>query len=288
MQGKGIKIALATQTPEVTKNVPVSLLLGEWQEKLEKARKLPIDGLELMPAMPEELDAGAIRRQLQERNLSIAAVGTGAVVLNTGLTLLSQDAQIAAKAREKLHRIIAFAGEVEAPLVTIGGFRGRGEKGQYDAYEKLAEILCQADEWAKEWNIRIVLEPLNRYESNIIQNAQQGIAFVRGLSCQRVGLLLDTFHMNLEERSMTEPFRQVMEAGLLWHVHVGDNNRLPVGGGAINFKAIVQTLREIGYEGYLSAELLTHPDGDIAAGYTARSLHALLETDSTNKEGSPI
>ncbi len=70
--------------------------------------------------------------------------------------------------------------------------------------------------------------------------------------------------MNIEEASRTEPFRAALAAGRLFHVHVGDNNRLPPGRGLIDFATIVDTLHGAGYHGYLSAELLAEPDGDTA------------------------
>jgi sugar phosphate isomerase/epimerase len=63
----------------------------------------------------------------------------------------------------------------------------------------------------------------------------------------------------------------------LWHVHLGDNNRLPPGCGLIDFRAIVATLREVGYSGYLSAELLARPDPDTAARHTLTYMRSLLE-----------
>ena len=83
-----------------------------------------------------------------------------------------------------------------------------------------------------------------------------------------LGLLLDTFHVNIEEASLYDCFRRVMAAGRLWHVHLGDSNRLAPGQGHIDFAGIVTTLREIDYQGYLSAELLPCPDPDAAAAAT--------------------
>jgi len=92
-----------------------------------------------------------------------------------------------------------------------------------------------------------------------------------------LGLLLDTFHVNIEEDSWTEPFRQVMEAGKLYHVHLGDNQRRYPGQGLIDFSAIVRVLRQSGYAGYLSAELLALPDPDTAAQGTLAYMRPLLE-----------
>jgi sugar phosphate isomerase/epimerase len=92
-----------------------------------------------------------------------------------------------------------------------------------------------------------------------------------------LGLLLDTFHVNIEEASWTEPFARVFAAGKLFHVHLGDNNRLPPGKGLIDFQAILQTLQSVGYQGFLSAELLALPDADSAAADTLTYMHRLLE-----------
>jgi sugar phosphate isomerase/epimerase len=80
-----------------------------------------------------------------------------------------------------------------------------------------------------------------------------------------VGLLLDTYHMNIEESSWTEPFKQVMQAGRHFHVHLRDNKHLPPGKGLIDFQAIVRTLSGTGYQDFLSAELLPKPNPNEAA-----------------------
>ena len=87
---------------------------------------------------------------------------------------------------------------------------------------------------------------------------------------------MDTYHINIEEASWTEPFRQVMAEDKLFHVHLGDNNRLPPGKGLIDFSAIVDTLAEINYTGYLSAELFPKPDPDTAARQTLEYMNTIL------------
>jgi sugar phosphate isomerase/epimerase len=122
------------------------------------------------------------------------------------------------------------------------------------------------------------LEPLNRYESDFINNVDEALAFLSVVDHPALGVVLDTFHMNIEERSWTDPFRRAMAAGKLWHVHVGDNNRLALGRGLIDFHAILLALGSAGYEGFLSAELLAWPDPDAAARQTLACLHALLQS----------
>jgi 5-keto-L-gluconate epimerase len=120
-----------------------------------------------------------------------------------------------------------------------------------------------------------VIEPLNRYETDFLYNASQALAFIQRIGHAHIGLLLDTYHMNIEESSWNVPFETASAAGKLWHVHLGDNNRLPPGNGMINFSAILATLINCGYEGFLSAELLARPDPDQAAIQTIQSIRSL-------------
>ena len=270
-----MKLSLAVQTPEVAPAVPVALLSGTFEEKLAKAARLGVEGVELMTAEPARLDAAAIRRSLADSGLGAAAIGSGAVAFATGLTLLHSDAGKAAAAERRLRELIGFAAAVSAPLVTIGSFRGRLASVGAGARERLIALLRAAGEEAACQGVRLALEPLNRYEADILHTAEEGLAFLAEVAHPAVGLLLDTYHVNIEERSWSEPFARLLAAGVLWHVHLGDNNRLPPGQGLIDFPAIMRALRAGGYEGYLSAELLGKPDPDTAAEQTVRYMRGI-------------
>ena len=275
-----MKLALTIQTPEVEPLIPVALLSGAFAEKLAKAARLGADGVELMTADPAALDSQAIRASLQQHGLEVAAVGSGAVPFATGLTLLHPDPAKADQAENRLYQLIDFAAAVGSPLVTVGSFRGRLAAVGTGGRERLVAILGQAAGYAAAHGVRLALEPLNRYEADLVNNAAEGLALVEEVGQPAFGLLLDTYHVNIEESSWTEPFRQVMAARRLWHVHLGDNNRWPPGYGLIDFPAIVATLRQIGYTGYLSAELLARPDPDTAARQTLAYMRPLLETEA--------
>ncbi len=270
-----MKISITVQTPEVSSPSPVSLLTGDFDEALTKAARLGVDGLELLPIDPVSLDADVIQRSLSRHDLEAAAVGT--VLLGfAGVTLLHTDEEIAAKARGRLHDVIGFAGAIGAPLVTIGGFRGRvtpvGEEGP----KQLARVLREAAAFAAAQSVRLAFEPINHFQTDFVTTTEAGLAFLQQVDHPAVGLLLDTCHMNIDERSWAEPIRMAMEAGRLWHVHVADNNRLAPGKGLINFSAIIACLREVGYEGYLSAEILAKPDPDTAARDAVTHVRRLL------------
>lgn len=264
-----MKLALATPTPEVEIHIPVALLSGTFSERLQKAARLGYDGVELMVVRPGQLDARAIHTQISESGLAVVAIASGAIYLVDKLTLLASDVEVSRQATVRLHALIDFAAALEAPLVTIGSFRGRlAWAGGQPARKRLIEILQMAAERGAERGVRLVLEPLNRYESDLLNNADEGLALIAEVGHSHLGLLLDTYHVNIEEASLTEPFRQGIAAGKLWHVHLGDSNRLPPGEGHLDFPSIIATLREMDYQGYLSAELLARPDPDTAAEAT--------------------
>ncbi len=271
-----MKLSLAIQTPEVPFQLPVALLSGTFEEKLRKAAALGADGVELMCYDPASLEAGTIRAGLAAHRLEAAAVASGALGFGK-ITLLHPDPPVRQAARARLADLIDFAARLGAPLVTVGGFRGRSSGDREAALAGLAEILGEAAEVAARRGVRLALEPLNRYENDLIHTATQGLALIQRLNHPAVGLLLDTFHVNIEEASWTEPFARAFAAGKLFHVHLGDNNRLPPGKGLIDFRAILQTLQSLGYQGYLSAELLALPDADAAAADTLACMRSLLE-----------
>lgn len=273
-----MRLALAVQTPDVTLPLPVALLSGTWEEKVDAAAKLGVDGLELMPAEPARLDPLGMRRDLAARGLVPVAIGSGAVAMQAGLYLLHSDPEVSRRALDRLHELIEFASAIGSPLVTIGSFRGRLAWVNGDGRSRLAHMLQQAAEWARLAGVRLALEPLNRYETDLIHSADEGLAFVAEVGQPALGLLLDTFHANIEESSWQGPVDRMMQAGKLWHIHLGDNNRLPPGRGMIDFRTLIVTLRTAGYSGALSAELLARPDPDSAARQTVEYIRPLLET----------
>ena len=273
-----MKLALTIQTPEVPLQVPIALLSGTLAEKLEKAARMGAAGVELITTQPASLDVSVLREQLQRNGLQAAALASGGMAFAARLTLLNADPSTAALARQRLDELIALAAALGAPVVTVGSFRGRAVTEDKPHWlDELAKILRRAGDLAAGAGVCIALEPLNRFEGDLINNVAEGLAFLKELDHPAVGLLVDTFHVNIEESSWTAPFRQASQAGKLFHVHLGDNNRLPPGQGLIDFPAILATLDEISYTGWLSAELLGKPDPDTAARQTIASITSLLK-----------
>jgi sugar phosphate isomerase/epimerase len=264
-----LRLALATHTPEVATPPPVALLTGSFAERLDKASRLGVDGLELMCARPAGLDAAALRGELAARGLQAAAIASGPVFMQDGLTLMAASADVAAQAAQRLDDLVDLAAALGAGIVTIGSFRGRAAWAPVPgARQRLAECLALAAQRAAARGVRLALEPLNRYETDLVRSAAEGLELIEEAGAPGLGLLLDTFHMNIEEADYAAALRLAHSAGKLFHVHLGDSNRLPPGRGHFDFAGLVKTLETLGYEGYLSAELLPLPDADVAAAQT--------------------
>ena len=272
-----LKLSLAVQTSEIESIVPVALLSGSFEERLRKAYELGYDGVELMAADPRKLDVKRVRKQVESAGLGVSAIGSGAVYMTDKLTMLAADPETGRRALDRLNELVRFAANLEAPFVTIGGFRGRAAWiKEVNARPRLTEMLVKSADRALKEGVRLVIEPLNRYESDIINNASEALALLNETGNDNLGIVLDTYHMNIEEPSFLSCIRQVMSRKKLWHIHIGDSNRLPPGGGHIAFSEIVNVLKETGYEGYLSAELLPVPDADSAARLTIEYMSKLI------------
>ena len=119
----------------------------------------------------------------------------------------------------------------------------------------------------------VLLEPLNRYESCYLNSVDDNLRVLEEVAHPNAGLLPDTFHMSIEERSIPDALRRAGDQ--VRHVHLGDNNRLLPGDGALDWPAIFQALRDIGYDGAVNLECSTSGDPAVTLPATAARLRAL-------------
>ena len=110
--------------------------------------------------------------------------------------------------------------------------------------------LRQCARAAAPHGVRLALEPLNRYETSLINSVREALDAIERVGEENLGLLPDTFHMNIEDRSIEQSLRQAGDRVI--HFHVADSNRWHPGGGHIDFAAILDVLGGIGYTGYVS------------------------------------
>ncbi len=115
---------------------------------------------------------------------------------------------------------------------------------------------------ARSCAIRLAIEPLNRFETSLFNTAEQTLELIRMVDRPDLGLLLDTFHMNIEERSQTAAIRAAGDS--LIHFHACGNDRGAPGRDAIDWPGIRSALQEISYDGAISIESFTSANQSIA------------------------
>jgi sugar phosphate isomerase/epimerase len=245
---------------------PLALLSGSFEEKAARAAALGYDGIELMVRDPAGLDWPHVKATLAAAGLETPQIVTGELFGADGLRLVTPDADVARRAQERTQAVIDLAAYLGA-MVNIGRLRGRLEGlGVAQPWREAVERLGSLADYAAQRGVRLALEPLNRYETDFILNVDDGLRMIADLQCPNVGLMLDVFHMNIEEASIERSLQAAGEH--CWHVHIADSNRRYPGAGHLDFDGVFRTLQGMGYSGYVSAELFPLPDPDTAARET--------------------
>lgn len=127
----------------------------------------------------------------------------------------------------------------------VGKFRAMGVDTTED-WKWAVESVCNLTETAANNQVTLVIEPLNRYESCIVNTAEDVSRFVKEVDHPNVRALLDTYHMNIEESDIEKAFVTVRDS--LEVVHFADSNRRALGRGHIDFRPVVSGMKAIGFE----------------------------------------
>ena len=239
------------------------------------AAEIGFDAVELFLPSADFVEVEEIRNLGQQHGLRIAAVGTGAGMLRHGLSLTDPSAGKRQAALDFILALVDFGGQLGAPAI-LGSMQGKwgGEVSREQALDWLAESLHAIGQAAAKHQVPFLYEPLNRYETNLINRIGQGADFLTTNGIKNVLLLADLFHMNIEEADPSTAL--YLAQSYVGHVHWADSNRQAIGFGHTNTTFIVGALREIGYTGYLSAEILPLPDPETAARQTLTSIRSFL------------
>lgn len=246
---------------------------GQLSENISKIKMYGYDGIELAVRNPMLLDVDYVCSLMKENSLPVSAIGTGQAFVEEGLSFTNSQKEIRDKAIERIKFQVKLAEHFNA-VVIIGLMRGKREPDlSHEIVESwLIEALSECA--SSNEKIKIAIELINRYETNLINTVDEGLEFLEKVNMKNVGLLLDTFHMNIEEPSIVESIKNAKEK--LFHFHVADSNRWYPGAGHIDFKTILDTLEEIKYTGFVSAEIMPLPDSDTAAKKTIEYLRKLV------------
>ena len=149
-----------------------------------------------------------------------------------------------------------------------------GEISRDQALAWLADALKAAGAAAAKYKVPFIYEPLNRYETNLINHLAEGAKYIEDNQLENIVLLADLFHMNIEESDVAQA---ILDAGKhTGHVHFADSNRCAMGMGHTDPAPIVAALKLSGYSGYLSAEVFPKPDAEACAAQEIKAIKAAL------------
>jgi len=255
-----LSIVLSTQPAQFQ----AATFKGDLEANLAQIAALGYDGVELAIRDPKLIDLELLDGMVRKHGLSMPAIGTGQAWGEEGLSFTDPDLGIRSAAIERIKSHIPVASHFEAVII-IGLVRGIVKPGvdQTQAMGWLVEALRECSATARPHSVRLALEPINRYETTLINNAREGLELIERVGADNFGLLLDTFHMNIEEADIQASIRDCSER--IFHFHVADSNRWYPGAGHLDFASILNALSATGYQDWVSGEFLPKPDAGIAA-----------------------
>ena len=216
----------------------------------EIAQRLSIlgfDGVELMGDLAR-YQAGEAARVLQDYGLAVFSLTP------ENVDLAHPDRAVRSGAITYYLRLLDFAAELGGPLVACHGYVGRVRAVSTLAEERAVFVssVAQIAERARELGLRLVMEVLNRYEAHLLNTATEALDFVTEVGAENVGILLDAYHMNIEEANPAGALHQAGER--LWLYHAADSNRQGIGRGHTDLRAQLVALADIGYGGPIILE----------------------------------
>lgn len=244
------------------------------ERAMASASELGFDAIEIFASGPDAVPVDHVLKMCERYHLRVAAVGTGAGMVKHGLSLTDADPVRRSQAVGFVESMIQFGAQLNAPAI-IGSMQGRwsGALPKLAAMDLLENSLATLAGCAASHSQVLLFEPLNRYESNLVNTLAEGTRLIQSTNAKNLLLLADLFHMNIEETDIAQAIAQA--AGLVGHVHFVDSNRRAAGYGHLDFKSVIAALHEIAFCGYLSAEALPLPDSRSAAEMTMGSLKQL-------------
>jgi 5-keto-L-gluconate epimerase len=272
-----LKIAIAVASSDAP---PEAFVVWRgFETSIVKARQFGYDGVELALRDAQQIDLPAVRSLLRDQGLACPCISTGQVFASLGLHFTTADSARRAQAIEVFRGLIDVAAELGA-MVNIGRVRGFIEKGQtrQDSMSRCAGVIAQLAQYADSLGVALLLEPVNRYEINFINNLAEGCELLDAAGAKNVMLMPDLFHMNIEDPTLGGELRR--HAARIGYIHFADSNRRAPGQGHIDFPEVLTALRESLYKGWATVEILPFPDPDVAARQAIEFLRPLMEMNS--------
>jgi len=219
-----------------------------------KVKSFGYEQVEVCIEDPGRLTASAVAKAAAEEGLSVLVCGA----FGPDRDISHEDEQRRRGGTGYLRHCVDFAAAVGSTLVSGPMYAPTGQARLLDAgaraaqWARATESLAQVAEHARAANVRLAVEPLNRFETDLVNTVEQGIRLCADVGADNVGLLLDTFHMNIEEKSL--PAAIITAGPRVFHFQASENDRGTPGSGHIAWEEVVAALRGIDYAGSVVVE----------------------------------
>jgi protein FrlC len=256
-------------------------------EAIRRVAAIGFDGIDIWGGRPHayrcdlsEKEIRALRRLLSDTDLAVASFIPAQFRYPT--CLCSPNETIRRDSVAYICDSIETAAALGAPVASVCPGHSLFGQSREDAWGRLCESLDTICEHAAEWGLRIAIEPADKYETDLIATTAEAMKLVEELGHENLGVLLDNGHAHVVGEPADQAVRRLGDR--LFHVHVDDNNglrdqHLVPGDGDFDFASFFAALREVGYDGYLAAELGWDYtlDPDSAARLTIQRLRHFLQ-----------
>lgn len=222
-------------------------------ESIERVARYGYDAIEVI-GEPSQLDPKRIKKLADDAGITVSSICS---LYTPDRDLSHPDPEIRANAVRYVKDVADFAAEMEAPTIIVHPCaNGRTQRlaSEDEEWRWAVEGIRESGEHAEPLGVNLSLECWNRYETIFLNRLKQAASLWQETGLTNGGIQGDTFHMNIDEDSIEGALRE--HGLLLQHVHLADSNRAAPGAGHLDFSAILQALVEVGYDGYLSFELL--------------------------------
>ena len=223
-------------------------------QSFERVARYGYDAIELV-GEPANHDVAEVRALSLKHRIKVSSLCS--IFFGPERDLVAAEAENREKAKKYVRDLVDFAAAIDCPMVIIRPAPfGKISPTSDDASEWAwaVEGIRQSADYGAQKNIKFCIESWNRYETYFGNTIVQVLKLRNAVDRPNVGVMGDSFHMAIEERSVPEAYR--IAGKHLFHVHFADSNRAAPGAGHTDFGPILRTLREIGYDGYIAFELL--------------------------------
>jgi D-psicose/D-tagatose/L-ribulose 3-epimerase len=247
-------------TSPFTTSDPESLAL------LDKSKKMGFETFEFGLEDPSHVDPAKLKERAQANGLRLVICGA----FGPDRDLTHEDASVRNNSLDYITKTLEICAKSGCPVMAGPSYSAVGKRRHVTGEQKKIEWdlavkgLKEAAKRAANLGIKLAVEPLNRFETDLINTSEQCEKLINDIGEKNVGFHLDTFHMNIEEKNSGDAIRR--SKGRLFHFHACENDRgAPGSGGNIDWDNVAAALKEIGYDGDAVIESFTPKTKSIAA-----------------------